>query len=486
MILPKFGPGNSVVVSPDQALAKKLSRWLERAGHSVSNAPDGKVLKSTLEARLPDVVFIDLGATDPTGIDLLRIAKGVHPSVPVVAIATNTDTELVVAAMQAGAYDYLPTPVEETKLITTAKNAMSHKQLSTRVVTLEREARGEGYAGMVGRSKVMKLLYRQLDRVASSDITVLIHGESGTGKELIARSIHENSSRASGPFVAINCAAIPENLQESELFGHEKGSFTGASSRRLGKFEQADGGTLFFDEVAELSASLQSKLLRVLQEKTFQRVGGAQDITANVRVVAATHRDLAAGVESGAFREDLYYRMAVLELEVPPLREREGDQALLAHMFLEELAENQGQSEKSFSVDALAALVHYRWPGNVRELQNAVQRASVLADTDVISLADFPRRIAQALEDREAQETFSPDGRYGADPQPEAQSVEAGTGGQATQAVPLPASWSLADLEKEAILQAYHRTGGNVSKIARDLGISRAALYRRLRDYGLR
>ena len=283
----------------------------------------------------------------------------------------------------------------------------------------------------------------------------------GRWSELIARSVHDHSGRR-GPFVAVNCSAIPAALEESELFGHERGAFTGAHARHIGKFEQADGGTIFLDEVAELGPGLQAKLLRVLQERQFHRVGGTDAVGSDFRLIAATHRDLDKEVAAGRFREDLYFRVAVVELEVPPLREREGDAVLLAHQFLVR-HDDQGERDLAFGLDALAALVSYRWPGNVRELQNAVERGAVMAETREIGLTDLPARIQEAV----------------AVPEPAASSTDSQLG-----VTPRPGQ-TLADVERLAIEAAFRRTGGVVSEIGRQLGIGRTALYRKLRRYGL-
>jgi DNA-binding NtrC family response regulator len=367
----------------------------------------------------------------------------------------------------------------------------------------------------------MKGLFGQLERLAESDITVLVHGESGAGKELVARAVHENSQRRKGPFVAVNCAAIPDSLQESELFGHEKGAFTGALERRVGRFEQASGGTLFFDEIGELTPTLQAKLLRVLQERAFHRVGGLAELTTDVRILAATNRNLADEVTAGRFREDLYYRVAVMELHVPPLRAREGDIALLAQMFLEEFDELSGRyaEPRGFEIDALQCLLAYSWPGNVRELQNAMQRASVLADAALVRITDLPATVQRAgtatrLPGDTSQGTGAPaeaeaspipdmareaarvhDSEIAVEiqprePAPDERSVfyspsyPVVAGPPAT--VHIPQGTTLAELEEAAVRSAMSRFAANISAAARELGISRSVLYRKLDRYGLR
>ncbi len=473
--------GLAVVVDGNPEVRQRVANVLAEDGMEVASAETGKECLAVLERSIPDVLIIGQALSDGSGLELLKQVKAQHPAAQIIFVADSGTGGTTRAATRAGAYDCLARPFADERLLTAARNALSYKSLSHRVVALEREARGQGYRGIVGQSSSMKQLYRQLDRVAASDITVLIQGASGTGKELIARAIHENSPRVDGPFVALNCAAVPESLQESELFGHEKGAFTGADRRRLGTFERATGGTLLLDEVGELSPALQAKLLRVLQERTFTRVGGSDTIESDVRVLAATHRDLAEEVEEGRFREDLYFRIAVLELEVAPLRDRDGDVALLAQLFLDEMDGEAGQERKSFSFEALDVMVRYPWPGNVRELRNVVQRAVVLAEAPEISAMDLPARLRKISPPRSLQ-------------QPEAGADEERAAPEASAPLPsptegptafIPPGLTLAELERQAIEQAYARAGGNISAVSRELGASRATLYRKLKEYGI-
>jgi DNA-binding NtrC family response regulator len=375
---PRLGPGTTVILSTDASGGEIFRRWLDRAGHTVQKAESQSAAEEVLEWSNPDLLLVDLSVPGASAYEWLGRIGLRYPRLAILVVTDDSALASAVTAMQSGAYDYLVKPVDEVRLITAAKNALAFHRLSTRVTSLEREAKGEGFAGIVGRSRPMKRLYEQLDRIAASDVTVLIHGESGAGKELVARAIHEHSSRQNAPFVAVNCAAIPETLQESELFGHEKGAFTGASDRRVGRFEQADGGTLFFDEVGELSPGLQAKLLRVLQERRFTRVGGGSELDVDVRVLCATHRNLRDEVAAGRFRDDLYYRLAVVELDVPPLRDREGDIPLLAQTFLDAYDESRDAAweHRSLDIPVLQTFSYYPWPGNVRELQNAPSRHS--------------------------------------------------------------------------------------------------------------
>ncbi len=452
------------VVDDDPSAAQLIARWLDTAGFQPEIHASAESLLNAFSCSLPDAVCLDLGLPGMSGHDALRVIRRRHRTVPVIVMTGERDPSTVVATMQDGAYDYLAKPLDRTKVTASVRNAVDTHRLQTQVQQLQRDAESNAFSGILGRSNAMRGLFRQLDRVAASDITVLIQGESGTGKELVAHGIHDNSARSNGPLIAVNCAAIPQSLQDAELFGHEKGAFTGADRSRPGRFEQADGGTLFLDEVAELSAELQAKLLRVLQERRFERVGGTKTLSTDFRLVAATHRDLAKMVEAGEFRQDLFFRLAVLELSVPPLREREGDVELLAAQFIHELASEAGRPPPRLSPAVQAVLRSYAWPGNVRELRNTLQRGLVVCEGDSIELADLPPRLHASLELPEPVLTSAPS---------ETAAVVARGG-------------SLADIERAAIEEALRATGGNLSEVTRRLGIGRATLYRRLKKYNLR
>ncbi len=437
-------PALVAVVEDDPDARVLTCRWLEHEGHEVEPLEDAEGLFDVLHTTLPEVICLDLELPGVSGLEALARLRETHPSIPVVILTAHRDVDTVVQAMQSGAYDYIPKPVDRTKLLTTIKNAADKHRMARRIQDLERD-RGDDYAGMIGRSRSMRALFRQIDRVASTDVTVLIHGESGTGKELVARALHDEGARK-GPFVAVNCAAIPETLQESELFGHEKGAFTGADAMRRGCFERADGGTLFLDEVAELSPSLQAKLLRVLQERTFSRVGGEQELRSDFRLVAASHRSLFAQVSEGKFRQDLFFRIAVFELDVPALRERDDDVLQLAGFFLERFGDGIKLDEASQNL-----LKSHEWPGNVRELENALQRAAVVCQGGVIRVEDFPARIRDAA-----------------------------------GAIPAVGPVSMEDMERKALEDALRRCDGNVSEVVKELGIGRTTVYRKLKKYGLR
>jgi two-component system response regulator HydG len=379
------------------------------------------------------------------GMQVLAEVRQHRPELPILMLTARSELETAVRCMQLGAFDYIAKPLEHDRV----RRAMD---LALAAHSVEGPASTPSSQGLVGDSAAMHRLRREISTVSKSGITVFLSGESGTGKELVAKAIHAESDRRLGPLVALNCGAIPESLQESELFGHERGSFTGASNRRIGRFEQANGGTIFLDEVAELSPGSQVRLLRVLQERRLERVGGAQPVELDIRVVSATHHDLRELVAQGRFREDLYYRLAVFSIELPPLRERADDIAALAHHFVGKHASDVGGRVRGVSVQALSALSAYHWPGNVRELENIVHGSMVRAKGPRIELTDLPVRLVQSLSPRK-------------------------------EVVP---HLSMRDMERVAITSALAACGGNVSAAAKRLQISRATMYRKLNEYGLR
>ena len=454
-----------VLVDDDAAFLQAATRWLEKENFVIRTFATAAACLEGLERTLPDVLCLDIQMPDLDGMEALERVLSVHPDLPVLMLTAETSVLTVVEAMKRGAYDYLSKPLDRTRLVTAIRNAAERHQLALRLVELEREARGGTFDGIIGRSTAMRGLFRQLDRVARADISVLIHGESGTGKELVAAALHQRSARSKGPFVAINCAAIPESLQESELFGHEKGAFTGALTRHLGRFEQANGGTLFLDEVGELSLGLQAKLLRVLQERRFHRVGGAAETHSDFRVVAASHKDLRDEVAAHRFREDLYFRLAVFDLEVPPLREREGDIPILTAYLLDQAAKQIERRPPKVHREVMAIFAAYAWPGNVRELQNAIMRAVVSAE-ETLQRQDLPAHLRQIRVDS-------------ADPPPPP-APAATPLLDATQPVP-----TLAELERHAIALAWQQTNGDIAAMQDMLQIGRSTLYRKLKDQGL-
>ena len=491
--------GFVLVVDDSPEVCSIVGRWLERQGYRTESFPDGEHCLAALGRTLPDAICLDLDMPGLGGLRTLERIKSHHRLLPVIILTADAAVESVVAAMQLGAYDYLIKPVDPTSLVTTIRNAVDRHRMSLRLAQLEREVRGQGHPGILGSSSVMKDVYRQIDLVAASDITVLIRGESGTGKEIVARAIHAGSSRSKGAFVALNCAAVPESLHESELFGHEKGSFTGATERRLGKFEQAHRGTLFLDEVGELSPALQAKLLRVLQEQSFARVGGSKEVKSDFRLLAATNRELSEEVKAGRFREDLYFRIAVFEMDLPPLRKRGEDVLQLARAFLAEIRDvPSGGSD--LSSDVARVLAHYAWPGNVRELRNVLHRAAVVAAGGVIRREHLPGRILGDLPSNALDTPTESPGGSGPEPRPialdraselvavfSAPATEPPTPTEASTGAQQP-GWftlNLEQLERAAIAEAMSRTGGNLTQVVRLLGIGRSTLYRKLKRYKL-
>jgi DNA-binding NtrC family response regulator len=473
--------GTVFVVDDDGAQRRIVARWLSDAGHDVVEFADGETSLLGLAGTIPDAVCLDLRLPGIDGLETLDRIRAHNPRVPVIMLTVDDAVEPVVAAVRLGAFEYLRKPLDRQKLLTTVRNAVASSQMSVRLAQLEHEVEGWSYPNIVGRSEPMRALFRQMDRVAPTDVTVLIRGESGTGKELVARALHDSSGRRSGPFVAINCAAIPESLQESELFGHERGAFTGATQRRPGRFEQADQGTLFLDEIAELSPGLQAKLLRAIQERRFFRVGGDKEVRSDFRLITATHRDLSEEVEQERFREDLFFRLAVLELVVPPLRDRGADIALLAKGLAQDLGVSTFGRAGEFSPAALRAITSYSWPGNVRELQNAVQRAVVLAPEGTIPVEALPEPVQSAG-------AAWPDERRAGTAAPEGPGASAAPGSVPDSAAPwaerIP-DLSLEALEKGFVQSMLTRHHGNLSAVARTLGISRTTLYRKLDAYDI-
>lgn len=449
-----------LIVDDDSGHLTTLRTITRSWGYTVETADDGDTAVAFIKDQAVDLVLMDVRMVRMSGIQALEQIKSYNPAIPVIIMTAYSSVESAVEALKSGAYDYLIKPLDFDVLKMTIERAREHVGLKVENEQLkERLGVGLDAAGIIGKSSAMKALMDMLAMVAPSEATVLITGESGTGKELIARALHLNSPRKDRSLVVVNCAALTETLLESELFGHEKGAFTGADKRREGRFMQADKGTLFLDEVGETSAAMQAKLLRVLQEKEIQRVGSEEVLKVDVRIVAATNRDLRQEVAQGRFREDLFYRLNVMPLNVPPLRERKDDVPLLAHHFMEFYAAKNRKSAKGFSPLAMDMLLKYDWPGNVRELENTMERAVILLTGEHITEKQLPMPI---VEQHTATDT------------------------QAVQSLPATdGTRSLEDLEKEAILATLEVTGGNKSETARRLGITRKTLHNKLKGYGI-
>jgi len=388
-------PATLLVADDDPGLRESLERTLTREGYRVVLASDGRAALERVQAGGVDLIVTDLRMPGLTGLELLRAAKAIMPDVDVILLTAFGTVEEAVKAMKDGAYDFLTKPFRREQLIKLVDKALERRDLIEQNKALKKQLEDIRAKGqMIGASPSFRRMLTLVEQVDDSSATILIQGESGTGKELVARTIHERSGRRTGPFVAVNCAALPETLLESELFGYEKGAFTGAAGRKEGRFELANGGTLFLDEVGDLSLVTQPKILRVLQEGEFERLGGTRSLQVDVRIVAATNQDVAEMVKEKRFREDLYYRLNVITVRVPPLRERHEDVRVLAQHYLRVYAAKNGRKLEGFSNEALERLESYAWPGNVRELENLIERTVLLARKDRIDAEDLPEEVA--------------------------------------------------------------------------------------------
>lgn len=382
---PKCSKETILLVDDDPQMLWVLSKILSEEGYRVIIAEGGKKALTKVEEEKPDLVILDMVMPGMDGIQTLKKAKGIDKNLLIIILTAYGSIESAVKAIKLGAYDYLTRPIDNERLKIVIKNALKAQSLSRKVSNLQEQLREKfRFNNIIGNSSQMQKVYELVKRAAPYDVTVLLQGETGTGKELIARAIHWNSSRANRPFVPIDCAALPESLVESEIFGYEKGAFTGADRRKLGKTELAEGGTLFLDEVGNLIPAIQVKLLRALEERKIEHLGGKKPIGVNVRVITATNVDLRESIKKGLFREDLYHRLNVFPIFLPPLRERKGDVLLLAKHFLQEFTQKLNKQVKAFSAEAIKGLLEYQWPGNVRELKNTVESALLLADDTIL------------------------------------------------------------------------------------------------------
>jgi DNA-binding NtrC family response regulator len=385
-----------LVVEDDRAQREALQEILQQEEYEVETVPDGETGLQRLQEQGFDVVLTDMALPGLSGLDILKFLVHRQPQCLCIIITGYATVKNSVDAMRQGAYDYLPKPVDPQELRLVVHRALEHQRLQRENLDLKKQLyKRFGFANIIGTSEQINQLFDLIRKVADTDSTVLLLGESGTGKELIARAIHYNSHRRQGPLVPVNCAAIPEELLESELFGHERGAFTHAIRTRIGRFEQASGGTIFLDEVADMSPGLQVKLLRVLQDRSFERIGGLKSIKVDIRVIAATNQDLDALVRQGKFREDLFYRLNVIPIRIPPLRERVGDIPLLVAHFSQHFSKKKNKPPKRLSPAALEILTRYPWPGNVRELENLMERLVILTETDVVAVEDLPPRFRE-------------------------------------------------------------------------------------------
>jgi DNA-binding NtrC family response regulator len=446
-----------LIVDDEHHTLDALSLILRREGHTVLTAISGKEALDHLEEQDVDIILSDVKMPAMDGLSLLRQVKAEHAGVVVLMMSGHQDVTSAVEAMKEGAFDYLVKPFGKEDVVRTVQKALAHQALLVENLALRRRVSDQfARAQVIGSSPMWRKICEMVEQVAPAKATVLITGESGTGKELIASLLHRLSSRADRPFVTLNAAALPATLLEAELFGYEKGAFTGAQQRKPGRFELADGGTLFLDEIGDMPPEVQAKLLRVLQDGTFERLGGTRTLQVDVRVVAATNKDLAQEVETQRFRMDLYYRLNVITLQLPPLRERREDIPLLVAHFLRKYAEQNHKEVTAIQQQALQRLEAYDWPGNVRELENVIERAVVLGPGPIISIAELPEHLQEKEPALPANNHFV-----------------------------LPLHATLADIERAAIVQALQQSGGNRQSAARALDIGVATLYRKLKAYRL-
>ncbi len=447
-----------LVVDDDKNILKMIEINLRKEKvYEIRTASNGEACLKNIRESIPGLVVMDIQMPGIDGIETLRRIKEIEPMIPVVMMSAHGTIEKAVESMKQGAYDFITKPFASERLLVTVRNALLNTSLRREVDDLRLELKDKfQFNNIIGQSGVMQEVFRSLEKVVNSNVTVLIQGESGTGKELIAKAIHyDNKQRSNNSFVAVNCSALPESLLESELFGHEKGSFTGATGRRIGKFEQADNGTIFLDEIGDMAPATQAKLLRVLQEREFERVGSNELMKVNTRVISATNKNLEEEVKTEKFRKDLYYRLSVFPIKMPPLRERKEDIPLLAGHFLKKYSTEENKEDlESISPDALELLMACQWPGNVRELENTIERAVVLATPPEIRPKDLPSSIRSIGEKK----IFESDNKL--------------------------SNW-IERLEEDALRQALLECEGNISQTAKKLGIGRATIYRKAKKYGL-
>ena len=448
------------IVDDEQSIAKLLSFWVkDKWGYEVEIFSNSESMLKKINSK-PDLILLDIMLPGLDGIETLRRVKQIDEHLPVIMLSAQGRIDVAVDSIKYGAYDYFSKPIDQQKLELALKNAIRNYDLVKEIQNLKENVKKEySFDNIISADGKMQDVFKLVSKVLDNDITVLIYGESGTGKELIARAIHYNGRRKDKPFVVVNCASIPRELLESELFGHEKGSFTGAHQRKLGKFELAKDGTIFLDEVGELEMLLQAKLLRVIQQKEFERVGGTELIKTNVRIISATNRDLKHAVEEKQFREDLFYRLNSFPISIPPIRQRRADILVLAEYFLEEFNKKLQRNVKGFTKKALKLIYEYDWPGNVREMENTIERCLIISEKNQLDVDDLPQHI------RAADPSVSAD----------QQSV------MFTDDNIVP----FEKIKEKSIRHALKVTGGNIVEAARKLQLGRATIYRLMEKYGI-
>jgi DNA-binding NtrC family response regulator len=457
-----------LLVDDSPRICDHLAEILEPEGFAVEKATGGEEAAKRIASRFFDVVLTDLRMPGIDGLELLRQLRATSPETVTIVITGYGSVKSAVEATKLGAFDFLTKPVRSEEIIHTVHRALEHRSLKRENTALKQElGRRYEFKNIVGDSEAIKKVFRIIEKIAETDSTILILGESGTGKELVARAIHYNSHRKDKPLIPVNCGAIPSELLESELFGHEKGAFTSAIRTRVGRFELATGGTIFLDEIGDMSPSLQVKILRVLQEHSFERIGGMRTIKVDIRVIAATNKDLERAVRDGRFREDLYYRLNVIPIRVPPLRERREDLPLLVNFFLSEFSRQRGRQIKSLGPQVMESFHAYGWPGNVRELENVIERIFILSEGEEICHDDLPRRLQDAV------------------------SSQAPAAARPPMVVRLPENGlslntAVSDFEKMLIVEALNRTGWIKNKAAQLLGLNRTTLVEKIKKKKIR
>ncbi len=447
------------IVDDERAISKLLKYWVkDKWDYDTEVFDSGEDVLKRLDSKKPDLILLDIMLPGISGLEVLKKVRSKDPHIPVIMLSAQGNVETAVESLRYGAYDYFPKPIDVQRLEPAVKNAIKNYELTQELANLKESVQKEySFDNIISADKRMQDVFKLVSKVLDNDITVLIHGESGTGKELIAKAIHYNGKRKDKPFIVVNCASIPRELLESELFGHEKGSFTGAHQRKLGKFELANEGTIFLDEVGELEMLLQAKLLRVIQEREFERVGGTELIKTNVRILSATNRDLREAVKEKHFREDLYYRLNSFPIYIPPLRQRKGDILVLAEYFLKKCNEKLGKNIKGFSKSAIKYIYEYDWPGNIREMENTIERCIIVAENDMIESEDLPSHIR--IND-ESSYVSKEGGLFEGD-----------------NIIPFE------KLKQDAIKHALEVTDGNIVEAAKKLKLGRATIYRLMEKY---
>ncbi len=453
--------GKILIIDDTAYILDLLSEFLGAKGYEVKIAQDGTTGIAGLEKDSYDLVLTDLKMPGLGGMDVLNYVINHCPETLCIILTGHGSIKNAVAAVKAGAYDYLTKPVDLEEILIAIKRAIEFRNLKRENVLLRNQLRKKyRFDNIIGDSGPMQKVFETIEKVADTDSTIMILGESGTGKELVARALHYNSSRAKGPIVPVNCAAIPSELLESELFGHEKGAFTNAIRTRIGRFELAHGGTIFLDEIGDMDPVLQSKLLRVLQDRAFERIGGTRTIHVDIRVITATHRNLRKAVEDGHFREDLYYRLNVIPIEIPPLREHKSDIPLLVHHFIDQFNQGKKRNIQGLEEEALKRLQDYEWPGNIRELENMIERVSILTNNEVITLSDLPERIQKIPPQDQAVPPDIPEEGIFLDT-------------------------AVNEFERKLILQALIKTGWVKNKAAQLLNLNRTTLIEKIKRQNL-